>query len=1320
MGKTGVEDIYPLSPLQQGLFFQHLLAPANRSYWNQVRLRLKGELDVAAFRVAWQHTVSRHAVLRTRFVRDRKGRTFQVVDSEVTLPWHHEDLTGLEHAEREARISKYEGGAARSLDRPPLMSVAVFTLGPDDHVVIWAYQHIILDGWSERILWDDVCTAYRQLLSDEAPKQAAPARYSAYISWLKDRDKGAAEKFWAEYLADLRLPGASRTPSASEVDYADYSFRLSPDLSKRAVETARLHRLTLTTLLQGCWALVLGAERRVSDIVIGSAINDRPADLPHSEAIAGLMMASVPMRYRTDSTKAIVDWLRDAQNVASAMSGHSGLTLGEIKSAAGIAAAEALFDTLCALDAELGQDPLEGRRGPIEVIEVEHRGITEFPLSLTFLPGRAIELNFTVDTTSYSADWCARACDDFAAVLDKVCSAPQLPVADIARAASEIVGERGSSGAAESAGDLQGLEYWRSRLDGTLPALEFPRFRPRPPEQQNDRESVSIRFDKGLYDSLLQFKVGKSFELSDLILTGFAAALLRYCRQSEVIIGTLQSASDQSSAGQDSTSRGTNCVALRLQPSTDWSFARFVDFVAEINREARGHVDTKFEDVVAALPAQLDSSRAPVFQVSFADERYRDTDGMTDFVGTAIARSDLSCWINESGTGIDIELEYANALFEPDIVRRFVSQLRHYLAAAVAGPERAWVCIPLLEPGDEAALLARRGVRETAMLEKSVLDLVGSMVDEHATRTAVSTATTEISYAELHRRYSIVARNLVARGVMPGAIVGLAVSRTERLPLAMLAILRAGAAFLPLDVEQPVERLKFVLHDSGARLIVTDSMIQSSFEGFDGQILHLDELEVPGPEAMESPVSVPDPGLAYVMYTSGSTGTPKGVAVGHRELTNLLIAFQEPLAISSSDAWAAITTTSFDISVMELLLPLTVGARVHVVGENVVINGRELAAELAESGATIMQGTPATWRLLFDSGWPGDPGLAVLCGGEPLPLDLARKLADSCGKVWNVYGPTETTIWSTSAVVEPKPTLISIGRPIRNTSIYIVDEHDALVPDGVEGEILIAGEGVAQGYLNNPELTESRFGIDPFDDQQRVYRTGDMGRWLPNGELEHRGRSDSQLKLRGFRIEAGDVENNLASADGVNQVAVTIRPGPGGDPRLVAFVVLDHAAHLDAVGLRRHLRTRVPEYMIPQHFVELNRLPLTHNRKVDYANLPQLDSQAATSGQPDVPTTASEKLLADVWCDLVGATGISTRDNFFEIGGHSMLTIRAIATILRETGVELQPQFFIHEDLASIAKRLDAGTRSGDTASVQPARPGPLRSVLGKLFGPGS
>ena len=1333
MAKTGVEDIYPLSPLQQGLFFQHLLGPAKRSYWNQLRLYLQGELDVSAFRAAWQNTVNRHAVLRTRFVRDRKGRTFQVVNREASVPWHYEDLADLGKAEREARIAEYEGGEAPPLDQPPLMSVAVFKLEAGQHVVAWAYQHIILDGWSERIVWDDVWTAYGHLVAGEDQQPAPPAPYSAYIGWLQGRDTNAAKAFWAGYLADFRPARTSRAPSDSEDDYAEYSFTLSASLSKRAREGARLHRLTLTTVLQGCWALVLAANRGVTDIVVGSAINDRPADLPESETIAGLMMASVPMRYRTDSTEPVVDWLHDSQACASAMSAHSGLTLGEIKSAARISAAEALFDTLCALNSEMSKNPLAGRQGSVDVVQVEHRGLTEFPLSVTFLPAEAIELNFTVDTTIYDSEWCEQARDDFATVLEQVCAAPQMPVADIARSASETVRNRDSTGTPGTAvgtltgrnaryrvkaGELQGADYWRSKLEGALPALEFPMFRPRPPVQDDARESVRIQLDEDLVASLGQFAHRKAVTTQDVVLAGFAATLLRYCRQGEVIVGTLRNAGGQAAPGNADTSRRVNCLALRLQPSKNGSFSRFVDLVAETAREAEEHVDTMFEDVVAALPAAPDSSRAPVFQVMFADSRYMDADDLPEFTAASIARTEFGCWINESGPGMEIELRYASGLYESDTVRRFASHLRNYLAAALEDTERDRLRIPLLDANDEATLLARHGIQATSVLERTVVDLVDEAASEFAARKAVSAESGEISYSELRRRYSVIARNLSARGVEPGAIVGLAISRTERLPLAILGILEAGAAFLPLDVGQPVDRLKFVLENSGARLIVTDTTIESALQEFGGSVLHLDELEMSGDDAAGSPASVPVRGLAYVMYTSGSTGTPKGVAVGHRELVNLLTAFQEPLAISARDVWAAITTTSFDISVMELLLPLTVGACVHVVGEGVVIDGRRLAAELADSGATIMQGTPASWRLLFDAGWPGDPALTVLCGGEPLPLDLAQKLAASCGKTWNVYGPTETTIWSTMAHVGSNPRVISIGRPIQNTSIYIVDEFDALVPDGVEGEILIAGEGVAQGYLNKPGLTERRFGVDPFNREQRVYRTGDIGRWLPNGELEHRGRSDGQLKLRGFRIEAGDVENNLATAEGVRQVAVAIRSGPGGDPRLVAFVVLDEAAHLDAIGMRRHLRNRVPEYMIPQHFIELRELPLTHNRKVDYANLPQLDSQGDASRQRTIPTTASEKLLADTWCSLIGLSEVSTTHNFFEIGGHSMLTIRAIATILRETGVELQPQFFIHEDLASIARRIDGAMKAVGAESAEPARTTAGAGILRKLFGP--
>jgi amino acid adenylation domain-containing protein len=1332
VANKNVEDIYPLSPLQQGLFFQSLLATDRRLYWNQLRLHLRGDLDSAAFRAAWQGIIDRHVIFRTRFVQDRHGRMFQVVNRTTELTWQYEDLSDLNDEEREEQVCAYEQSDAPSLDQPPLTKIALFRLAANDHIVVWGYHHIILDGWSESIIWNDVWQAYDQVLSGEAGPLSDPVPYSAYIARLNNCDKAEVARFWADYLADFEPTSSVATITHVERDYREYSHELTAEICALAREFARTHRLTLTTLLQGTWAFVLGAWRGMNDVIFGSAINDRPIDLDGSEMIAGLMMATVAMRYRTGSREPVIDWLLESQSCASRMATYSGLTLGEIKAAARLPAGEALFDTLCALDRDLGNDPLQSRQGTIDVIDVKRQGLTEFPLSLTFLPGENIKLVFTVDKACYDADWCDRAFDCFERVLERICSAPESLVnsideyavavfrksseSDLNRGAEDRSSRVRSRGRSVHTG-MQGLDYWRIKLGGTLPGLDFPRFKPRPPEHQPDRGSVTLRLDSDLSDRMRAFSCQEGVDLVSLLLTGFAATLLRYCRQDEVIVGTLLNLRKKGTSGRDSGSPDVHCAALRLHPGHDWSFARFVDHVVETKREAQDHVDTAFEDVVIDLDLANDESRAPVFQALAAPRHENDAGTGSDFVARSVARTDLSCWFDELEDAIAIELEYASSLFEPGLIENFASHFTNYLDAAISDVEKSWLCVPMLGEREVAEQLARRGPGNRSALDQSVTELVWRAAEQYPEKIAITSAGASISYAKLRYRSSIISENLLARGVTPGSIIGLALSRTESLPLAMLAVLDTDAAFLPLDIEQPVERLDYALQDSGAKLIVSDTITGADLPSYDGEIVQLYDLELAGTEESEVSASHSGSGLAYVMYTSGSTGTPKGVAVGQREVVNLLTAFGKVLSVDSDDVWAAITTTSFDISVLELLLPLTVGAQVHVVCERALTDGRKLAADVASSGTTVMQGTPASWRLLYDSGWPGNPALTVLCGGEALPLDLAQSLCSSCGTVWNVYGPTETTVWSTMARLAENPQHISIGRPIQNTSIYIVDELDALVPDGVEGEILIAGDGVARGYLNKEELTERRFGIDPFDAGQRIYRTGDIGRWLPSGELEHRGRTDSQLKLRGFRIEAGDVENNLATADGVNQVAVTIRPGPSCDPRLVAFVVMDEAEDLDAIALRRHLRDRVPEYMIPQHFVEMPQLPLTHNRKVDYANLPQLDGHGTAQRHNNPPSTANERLLAKIWSDLIGVAEISTSDNFFELGGHSMLTIRAIASTLRETGVELQPQFFILEDLATIAKRLDALQKVDESPSLEPTRTGLATRALRKLFG---
>jgi amino acid adenylation domain-containing protein len=496
----------------------------------------------------------------------------------------------------------------------------------------------------------------------------------------------------------------------------------------------------------------------------------------------------------------------------------------------------------------------------------------------------------------------------------------------------------------------------------------------------------------------------------------------------------------------------------------------------------------------------------------------------------------------------------------------------------------------------------------------------------------------------------------------------------------LLGILKAGGAYVPLDPGFPPERLRFMLEDSGARVLLTQQKLLGAIPEHGARPVCLDmEVDAVAREGAEAPERSAKAGdLAYVIYTSGSTGKPKGVAVEHRALTNFLTSMRGRPGLTAEDRLLAVTTLSFDIAALEIFLPLIAGACVEVASREVASDGARLRGLLASSGATVMQATPATWRMLVEAGWAGDGRLKALCGGEALPGELARELLARAGQVWNLYGPTETTIWSTLCEVtqeEAGRAVVPIGRPIANTQAYVLDERRQPAPVGVPGELYIGGAGLARGYLNGPGLTAERFVDDPFGPAgSRLYRTGDRVRWLADGELEYLGRADTQVKVRGYRIELGEVEAALREQPGVREAAVVVREDAPGDKRLVAYVVAEGGAGAApaAAGLRAALREKLPEYMVPGAFVALEALPLTPNGKVDRRALP-----APERGQPEggegyvAPRTAVEQVLAAIWAKVLGVGRVGVHDNFFDLGGHSLLATQVISRMREELKTDL-------------------------------------------------
>jgi amino acid adenylation domain-containing protein len=656
-----------------------------------------------------------------------------------------------------------------------------------------------------------------------------------------------------------------------------------------------------------------------------------------------------------------------------------------------------------------------------------------------------------------------------------------------------------------------------------------------------------------------------------------------------------------------------------------------------------------------------------------------------------------------SRDAVHAELDYDADLYGAATARRLLGHFHTILAAGLSEPDALAGELPLLTGVEQQVLLEEWNDTAFEFPSECVDRLVAAQASRTPDAVAVECDGVQLTYAELERRADRLASFLRGLGVGPDVLVGIAVERSVELVVGVLGILGAGGAYVPIDPAYPVDRQAFMLTDAAVSVVLTQQSLLESVPFGDARPLCLDRdwpeierAEEIAPEAPRDPEQ-----LAYVIYTSGSTGQPKGVEIPHRALANFLWTMRDRPGLEAEDVLVAVTTLSFDIAGLELYLPLVVGARVVVAARETAAQPQQLAELLERSGATVMQATPTTWRMLLDSGWEGRPGFRALCGGEALPVALAEELL-ACGiELWNMYGPTETTIWSTVAPLEPGEAL-TIGRPIGNTSLYILDPALRPLPAGVAGELYIGGAGLARGYRNRPDLTADRFVANPFG-EGRIYRTGDLARYRHDGAVDYLGRLDHQVKVRGFRIELGEIETTLGRHDAVAR-AVCVARDDGLGPELVAYIT-PFGVPVSGSQLRRYLADRLPAYMVPSAIVSLSELPLTPNGKVDRKALPAPSRERDIEQTIVAPRTPLERQLAATWERVLGMSPIGVTDNFFDLGLTSMVAAQLFAAIEKELGGRLAlGAMFRAPTIEALAQLIEDGDDGSRWSSLVPIR----------------
>ncbi|BCL77705.1 hypothetical protein ccbrp13_01700 [Ktedonobacteria bacterium brp13] len=841
--------------------------------------------------------------------------------------------------------------------------------------------------------------------------------------------------------------------------------------------------------------------------------------------------------------------------------------------------------------------------------------------------------------------------------------------------------------------------YWLGQFADTIPVLELPTDRPRSALKTYNGARQSSTIDKSLFERLKQLSKRQGCTPFMLLFAAYLAYIYRLTGQQDIVIG-IPTAGRSLEGSENLIGHCVNMTPVRSRVDGNVLWTEHLSTVKQVLLAVYEHQEYPFAALLKKLNPPRDASRLPIVNVTFNMDRHVQLPSLFELESEPLTpplrytASDLSLNIIEVNGALLVDLDYNTDLFNEATAVRILGHYRTLLEGIVTQPEQRIADLSFLTQEEAHALLTTWS--ETS-IDYTTEPFLPALIEAQVARTPDAIAFVvqdvlvgweeSLTYAQLNQQADVLASVLQnTYNIRPGEVIGLCLERSLDMVIGLLGILKCGGAYLPLDPMYPAERLAFMLQDSQASVVLTqaDLLPQLPADQFQSICLPLPALPIlKGPR----PVLCPDQ-VAYVIYTSGSTGRPKGTMITHRNVRNFALSMQQRPGLTSQDVVLAVTSLSFDIAVLELLVPLTVGARIHLASRSTASDTLALISALERYQPTLLQTTPARWQMLLAAGWVGSPQLKILCGGEALSLDLAQKLRVRGASVWNMYGPTETTVWSSLCPIDERTEHVSIGRPIENTQLYVLDARLQPVPVGFTGELYIGGDGLAAGYLGRPDLTAERFIPHPFGAAgTRLYATGDVARYLADGCVDYLGRNDQQVKVRGFRIELGEIESILGQHHEVRECLVLAREDLPGEKRLVAYLIPVAADRQPSTSeLRSYLATRLPEYMLPAVFVVLSCWPVTPNGKVDRGVLPAPEQERPVLHMPFVaPRTPTEEALAEIWQEVLGLREVGIHDNFFESGGDSIL---AIQIMLRAQGRGLHlrsKDLFVHQTIAALA-----------------------------------
>lgn len=1291
--KQNIQKIYPLTAMQEGMLF-HTLYGGNDAYFNQVCYRTAGHLDTALLAQSLEQLSLRHDILRTSFVYEKNERPIQVVLKNRRIAFHTEDISHLDPKAASLWLDDFcQQDIARSFDlvKDPLMRLSVIKMGGAAYEFVWSHHHILLDGWCIPVLLNELVTIYRALAAGQPVKLPPPVSFAAYIQWLEKQDKAEAAAYWSKYLNGYtNMAGVPQVlfPEGKLIhrETAVKKLALSAEKTTQLETLARKEHTTMNVLFQSVWGILLAAYNNTSDVVYGNVVSGRPAEIPGVQEIMGLFINTVPLRIRFDRETRFNQLLQQVHHDSIEGLPYHYSPLAEIQ--AGSALKRELLQHIIAVE----NYPLEegimqsGGAGDIfDVKEVKMFEQTNYHFHINVVLGKQMEVILSYNPACYTDVYMAGILQQFENIVDQVLKNEDIPVTEID---IDIPAEITSQPAYQ-------LAWWKKQLNGLEP-LQLPTDVPRPSVTGTAAATVQIKVPDQVRDGLTILSMDENTTLFNVLLSVFHVLLYRYTGQSAICCGI-------------PAPRGNGLLPLRTDSSQAPSFVDLLQQIKINLRDAMACQDVPLETIASALGITGTPDAGAFFRVTFA--------GQDLFSGDDQAAFDLQMQFSDGEAGLQISIRYATDLFTAATIERLLGHYQQLLLDVLRNPEQRNDTLKLLTPAEEEQLLQASAERITGYPHhKTINDFIEAQVAATPDHIAVSFGPSQLTYWELNEKANQLAHFLRGKGVTADTLVPVCLDRSLEMIIALLGVLKAGGAYVPVDPAYPSDRIVFMLEDTEAKVVISSSSAVGAVSAFTGGTIVLldNDWEQISKESKANPTPVAAPQhLAYVIYTSGSTGKPKGVLIEHRNIVRLFETDAPLYNFNSKDVWTMFHSFCFDFSVWEMYGALFYGGRVVIVPKDVAKDATLFATLLEEEGVTVLNQTPSAFYVLQDYITANPAALKVryvIFGGEalnPVAIRPWKTLYPGCRMI-NMYGITETTVHVTYQEIgeaEMSSSSSVIGMPIPTLGLYILDSRLQLSPAGVPGELYVSGAGLARGYLHRDELTRERFIANPFTQQpnSRLYKTGDLARWLPDGNIEYLGRIDDQVKIRGFRIELGEIENALQQSGLVKQAVVMAGNDAAGAKRLIAYLVPEGFFNREA--LLTYLRERLPDYMVPAILIPLPYFQLTSNGKTDRKALPHPDAAIVPVTGYVAPAGATEEVLTDIWQKLLRIDRIGVHDNFFELGGHSLSAIRLTAAINKHFNAAIKvAAVFEYPTIRQLAQRVTGGESVYTAIPVAPVQ----------------